>query len=959
MSNKQSESVIIWWSKDSSSDTASFAAAELQKYAKEMTGAAIPAIQGRLSGEATEQLEYLSSALIVVTGDEASDYAESNGIVDIPVEWLVDSNTKLAVVEEDSFVIDTDTNHLVLAGMNDRGTLYSAYDLLESVGVKFFAPTFQYYEGNAEYVPAATTLTVTSMDKVVEPSFTIRRKYIEEGWSHTSDNIIQLIDWMAKSKLNTLVVPYDYQANGKTKWDDWRQQLIAELDKRDMVVEVGGHGFESFLTPEKYGAAHPTWFVSGYNVFNLTDDEAVDAYVEEVIAYLKARPEIGIFDCWPPDVATWPPSVIAKFGTTANAYAYVVNKLHEAVQIELPNVRIEAIAYASHVQPPSSQYKYDDSIIIDYAPYFRSYKDTIFNPASSANQTAINQLNSWKNTFDGNISMYEYYRRYAFHSLPIVFPKLIGEELPFYKSFGMNGIGMYSEPGDWITFEITHYMLAKLSWNSALNAEELIEPYIQSRYGAASAEMTEYFDLVEEAGRALYNSVGGDTNNNTAVTKMRDNYLQARTVLTSAQSKVSQNRSMAFMVERLLWNMDFAIADTETNYYRLNGDNASLAQAKLRAQDSMNAHRFDGIILQSPYLVNKYVSGAGNSNWMYDANRGELKPAPMLTTMGTYQNNPISNIVDDNEATIYWSSANPLIGDYVGVDLQSVQQIKAINLLMSTAAKPNDYIRNGVIEVSKDFKDWVTVATVSNQPDTRLTVEEDTEARFIRIRSTAAQTQWVIIREFVVEAEEIKEPVGELQTVLEADKNELAAGETVKLTVALKDIPKSFYALDLNISYDSTLLEFVSAASIKDGLAVVASEGSAGKLRVLAASEGLAHALTGDVQLIDLSFKAKEISDSAATVINLSKAVLGDELGEELTAAPSSITIQVLEVTTVVEGDINGDGKVSVGDLAIVAAQYGQDSSSPDWEQIKAADVNKDGRIDLEDLAAVAKQMVE
>ncbi|WP_373280720.1 dockerin type I domain-containing protein [Paenibacillus pini] len=37
----------------------------------------------------------------------------------------------------------------------------------------------------------------------------------------------------------------------------------------------------------------------------------------------------------------------------------------------------------------------------------------------------------------------------------------------------------------------------------------------------------------------------------------------------------------------------------------------------------------------------------------------------------------------------------------------------------------------------------------------------------------------------------------------------------------------------------------------------------------------------------------------------------------------------------------------------------GKDTSSPDWQQAKRADVNGDGRIDIADLAIVAKKITE
>lgn len=54
-------------------------------------------------------------------------------------------------------------------------------------------------------------------------------------------------------------------------------------------------------------------------------------------------------------------------------------------------------------------------------------------------------------------------------------------------------------------------------------------------------------------------------------------------------------------------------------------------------------------------------------------------------------------------------------------------------------------------------------------------------------------------------------------------------------------------------------------------------------------------------------------------------------------------------------GDVNGDNRVSVGDLALVAAAYGKTSADPDWERYRLLDLSEDGKIDIEDLAAIAR----
>lgn len=59
------------------------------------------------------------------------------------------------------------------------------------------------------------------------------------------------------------------------------------------------------------------------------------------------------------------------------------------------------------------------------------------------------------------------------------------------------------------------------------------------------------------------------------------------------------------------------------------------------------------------------------------------------------------------------------------------------------------------------------------------------------------------------------------------------------------------------------------------------------------------------------------------------------------------------------EADLNNDGTIDVGDLAIVAYYYGKDSMSEDWDEAKIADVNGDNQVDISDLAYVAIKILD
>ncbi|GFZ79456.1 hypothetical protein GCM10008018_26160 [Paenibacillus marchantiophytorum] len=101
------------------------------------------------------------------------------------------------------------------------------------------------------------------------------------------------------------------------------------------------------------------------------------------------------------------------------------------------------------------------------------------------------------------------------------------------------------------------------------------------------------------------------------------------------------------------------------------------------------------------------------------------------------------------------------------------------------------------------------------------------------------------------------------------------------------------------------------------------------------------------------------------TAINQAKAVAANpdatrqQVAQAVTTLNAALQTFTRSVITRSPGDTNGDGKFSIGDLAIVAAAYGKTSADPDWEQYKKADYNNDNQVDIQDLAAVAQKILQ
>jgi beta-galactosidase len=183
-------------------------------------------------------------------------------------------------------------------------------------------------------------------------------------------------------------------------------------------------------------------------------------------------------------------------------------------------------------------------------------------------------------------------------------------------------------------------------------------------------------------------------------------------------------------------------------------------------------------------------------------------------------------------------------------------------------------------------------------------------------------------------------------------------GQEFTVQLGLNSVTQSVYAQDMKMDYDSNVFEFVSARVVKDGIQLVDTmKNTLGKLRFIIASVG--KAVTGDAAILELKFKAKAVTQPATGMIAVTDATLGNEQGVETKAQASTVTVRIATPPPGIPGDMNHDGKVSIGDLGMVAANYGKTSGSPDWESIKHLDTNHDGKIDITDLSFIAQKIID
>lgn len=457
---------------------------------------------------ANELIRYLNQ----ISGSKfvLSNHLKDKSIVVCDASSFIKMNVKNSPsLHNEMSAILVRNNVIYLIGGNDRSVIYSVYTFLNKIGCQWFSPEFSFFEGRSQKIPFIPELKYEQTNDLIEnPAFSYRKLYVEEGITHTIDNLIQLIDWMPKLKFNTLVIPIDYQGRGLVKWDNWREKLTPQLEKRGIIIEVGGHGYQNFLNAQmndgKLFEDNPEWFgedISGNRskekryVFCTSSDSAVKYIHNSVLSYLKERPEIDIFDFWPPDGAQWCNCEKCRVSSPTDRHLAFVSSTAKFLKEKLPNLKLECLAYSSYVAPPKNE-KLNKLVLLDFCPINQSFESQIYEEDHSNNKIYKEYLLQWFDIFEGDISIYSYYRKYTWFSLPNIIPHYIQNDLKYYKKLGVKGISIYSEPGDWFTYGPNYYVLGHLAQNPDISVEKLMRDYSKGVFHEASdAALTVYKKL--------------------------------------------------------------------------------------------------------------------------------------------------------------------------------------------------------------------------------------------------------------------------------------------------------------------------------------------------------------------------------------------------------------------------------------------------------------------------------
>ena len=459
---KSNFKIII--SKDAS-ETEKTAASELQKYLTKITGFEIPV-------ETDDKIKAGKPEILIGRTNR------ENG------QYTVDREKS----GTDGFQIFWAGKQLVIAGGNERGTLYGVYGFLESLGCRFFT-------ADVENVPKEETITLSLTDSIMEkPVF----EYRDVFWTSVFD-----VNISVKLRLNGSAV----LGQGSVIRDIPKEQGgVMRFTKPNFV-----HTFPDFFPPEKYFAEHPEYFseIKGkrtaeslYSQPCLTNPDVLRIAIENVKSWLRADPEGQIISVSQDD------SYVNESYCTCKACAAIdkeedshagtlirfVNAVADAVKDEFPDAVIETLAYQYSRKPPKITKPRDNVIIRIGIARCKAH------PIESCpnNLEAKNVIEEWAKICN-RLYIWDYTTNFHHYLAPFPNLRTLQPNVRFFAENSVKGVfeqGYYHTGKTGEFEELRAYMLAKLLWNPYTDIEKHEQEFLDTYYGSASPYVKQYLDVL-------------------------------------------------------------------------------------------------------------------------------------------------------------------------------------------------------------------------------------------------------------------------------------------------------------------------------------------------------------------------------------------------------------------------------------------------------------------------------
>lgn len=432
-----------------------FAAAELVRHVRLMTGATLRIVDDRSPAAPCE----------ILLGNN-----ERLRKLGISVDWKL--------LGDEGFLLRTAGTRLIIAGSRVRGTLYGVYGLLDDVwGCRWYTPA-------VSRIPNRPRLSLPRIDRTWVPKLEYRESYWTEGFD---------ADWAARNRQNSARSRLDETHGGKIVYEGFVHTMCRWV-------------------PETLFKSHPEYFAlrggkrhGGLAQRCLTHPAVLRITIENVRKALREHPEANIVSVSQNDNGEYCEcprcrALDRREGSRAGTMLDFVNKVAAALEPEFPRVAFDTLAY-QYTRKPPRHVKPRHNVIVRLCTIECCFSHPLEGCPETTNTSLVRDLKGW-GRLTRRLYVWDYTTDFVHYLLPFPDLDVMDRNVRTFVRHGVAGLfeqGNYSKGGGGAQSELKAWVLARLLVNPKLKVDALIREFHRGVYGPASGPVLAATNLLRQS----------------------------------------------------------------------------------------------------------------------------------------------------------------------------------------------------------------------------------------------------------------------------------------------------------------------------------------------------------------------------------------------------------------------------------------------------------------------------
>ncbi len=451
-----------------------FAVEELQSFIQQISGAKLPVCEpGQLPPEGKP------GAWIVVGKKTAEERHEGLRLDELGAE---------------GFIVRTIGDDLVLAGSEQRGTLYGVYAFLESLGCRWWSD-------DASTIPSLSTLRVPDTDRREMPRLEYRDLLYQEQWGATI--------WGVRNRITNMT---GGASEIPERWGGTRPAFHTSLVHSWVtLIKLDG----SLDYENKAGKDDPTWHAlvpDGQGKLSRVRSQPCtrhpqvrQAILNGALKMLRQHPADAFVTVGQEDGPEYChctqygcADLVASEGSASALVLDMANAVADRMAQEFPGKSVMAPAYAWGIQMPRTM-RPRDNIIISVAPIENDFGHAVATGEHEQNIKFRARMDEWAKAAK-KIYVWDYLTNFTHYLMPHPNLDVLAPNIKYYADHHVTGY-MAQGSHTCINAEFSRlrmWVLARAMWNPEADNGALVAEFCNGYYGPAGPAVLKYIDAIHK-----------------------------------------------------------------------------------------------------------------------------------------------------------------------------------------------------------------------------------------------------------------------------------------------------------------------------------------------------------------------------------------------------------------------------------------------------------------------------